>query len=124
MPLLQKFKTAVRQLKQSITALYFALRDSRTPRGARIVGALTLAYALSPIDLIPDFIPVLGLLDDMVLVPAGLWLTWQMVPPALRAEYTARAAAYSGRLPQSRAAGCVIVVLWALAGFWLYRALA
>ncbi len=109
-------------MKQSITALYLALRDSRTPRGARIIGALTLAYALSPIDLIPDFIPVLGLLDDMVLVPAGLWLTWQMVPSALRVEYTARAAAYSGRLPQSRAAAFVIVVLWALAAFWFYRA--
>lgn len=76
-----------------------------------MAGAVTLAYALSPIDLIPDFIPVLGLLDDLILVPAGLWLTWRLMPPALRREYLAKAETYTDRLPQSRTAAAVIVCL-------------
>lgn len=124
MMLTVRFKTAVRRLKQSIAALYHALRDARTPWPARVLGAVTLAYALSPIDLIPDFIPVLGLLDDIILVPAGLWLTWRLVPEALRQEYMARAAAYSERLPQSRTAAVVIVLLWVLAAVWIFRVLA
>ncbi|MDP2204676.1 MAG: YkvA family protein [Alphaproteobacteria bacterium] len=116
--------SAARLLKRAVAALYHALRDRRAPWSARVVGAVTLAYALSPIDLIPDFIPVLGLLDDLILVPAGLWLTWRLMPPALRGEYLAKAETYSEQLPQSRAAAAVIVCLWLLSLYLLYRAFA
>ncbi len=75
---------------------------------------MVVGYALSPIDLIPDFIPVLGYLDDVILVPLGVLLVVKMIPPAIMAEHRARAAAMEGR-PVSRAAAAVIVVIWALA---------
>jgi uncharacterized membrane protein YkvA (DUF1232 family) len=116
-----RLSSAARRLKLAMAALYHALRDRRTPLAARVVGAVTLAYALSPIDLIPDFIPVLGLLDDLLLVPAGLWLTWRLMPPALRQEYLAKAETYTDMLPQSRTAAAVIVCLWLLSLYALYR---
>jgi uncharacterized membrane protein YkvA (DUF1232 family) len=69
----------------------------------------TAAYALSPIDLIPDFIPVLGLLDDLILVPAGLWLARRLIPPALMAEFRAAAAR---DLPASRGAAAIVIAVW------------
>ena len=69
-------KEKARALKRETTALWFALRDPRTPWAARVAGALVVAYALSPIDLIPDFIPVLGLLDDLILLPLAIVLIW------------------------------------------------
>jgi uncharacterized membrane protein YkvA (DUF1232 family) len=115
---------AARLLKRAVAALYHALRDRRAPWSARVAGVVTLAYALSPIDLIPDFIPVLGLLDDLVLVPAGLWATWRLMPPALRAEYLAKADIYTDTLPHSRTAAAVIVCLWIFSLYLLYRAFA
>jgi uncharacterized membrane protein YkvA (DUF1232 family) len=79
------------------------------------VGGLTVAYALSPIDLIPDFIPVLGMLDDIVLVPAGLWLAWRLLPVDLVARYQAQRAELVAQLPQSKIAAVVVVVLWLVA---------
>ena len=67
-------------LKRQAAAMRFALQDPRTPRTAKLLGAAFMAYLLSPIDLIPDFIPVLGQLDDIVLVPAGFFLVWRMIP--------------------------------------------
>ena len=86
-----------------------------------MLAGFVAAYALSPIDLIPDFIPVLGLLDDLLIVPAGLWLAVRTVPPALMAEFRAEAA--SRERPASRAAAIVIIALWlAAAGLilWLW----
>jgi len=119
-----RLSSAVRRLKRAMAALYHALRDRRAPWVARVAGAVTLAYALSPIDLIPDFIPVLGLLDDLILVPAGLWLTWRLMPPLLRQEYLAKAETYTDRLPHSRMAAAVIVCLWLVSLYVLYRAFA
>lgn len=117
-----RLTAAARRLKRAVAALYYALRDRRTPFVARVAGAVTLAYALSPIDLIPDFIPVLGLIDDLLLVPAGLWLTWRLMPSALRQEYLAKAETYTEILPQSRSAAAVIVCLWLLSLYAVYRA--
>lgn len=116
-----RLSAAARRLKRALAALYHALRDRRAPLAARLAGAVTLAYALSPIDLIPDFIPVLGLLDDLLLVPAGLWLTWRLMPPLLRQEYLDKAETYTDSLPQSRAAAAVIVCLWLVSLYALYR---
>ncbi|MFC6662253.1 YkvA family protein [Deinococcus multiflagellatus] len=76
-----RLRTLARRLKAELLALSLAARDPRTPWYARAWALLVLAYALSPIDLIPDFIPVLGQLDDLLLVPAGLWLALRLIPP-------------------------------------------
>lgn len=99
-----------RSLKRDIVALWLAARDPRVPWYAKAVAGAVAAYALSPIDLIPDFIPVLGYLDDLLIVPAGIWLAVRMIGPELMTEFRARASE-AGR-PRSRVAAIVIVVLW------------
>ena len=92
-------------------ALWLAARDRRTPRAAKIVAALVATYALSPIDLIPDFVPVLGLLDDLVLVPAGIWLAVRLIPAELMADFRNKAADLLIR-PRSTTGAVLIVLLW------------
>ena len=87
---LGRWRARVRVLLGDIHVLYLASRDPRVPWYAKAVAGLTVAYALSPIDLIPDFIPVLGHLDDLVLVPLGLALAIRLIPPGLLAEHRAR----------------------------------
>ena len=82
------------------------------------MGLAIAAYALSPIDLIPDFIPLLGLLDDAILIPLGVWLFLRLVPPEIFALHRAEAEAASAR-PVSRAAAAIIVVIWIAAAFWI-----
>lgn len=85
------WRERVQQLKTETYALYLAYRDPRTPWGARIVAALVVGYAFSPIDLIPDFIPVLGYLDDLLLVPLGIMLALRLIPAPVMADCRARA---------------------------------
>ena len=110
-----------RSLKRDTHAVWLAARDPRTPWYAKALGLAVAAYALSPIDLIPDFIPVLGLLDDLLIVPLGLWLTLKLIPPEVMATHRAAAGAAADR-PVSRVAAVVVVVIWlglaAVAGFW------
>ncbi|GAA4760725.1 YkvA family protein [Stakelama sediminis] len=94
-------------------AVWLAVRDPRTPLAARLLGVLIAAYALSPIDLIPDFIPVLGLLDDAVLIPAGVWLFERMIPAAQFAEHRAEAERASRR-PYSWLGLVIVLAIWAL----------
>lgn len=108
--------------KRDIAALWIAARDPRVPLGAKLVAGATAAYALSPVDLIPDFIPVLGYLDDLILIPFGVWLAIKLVPAELMAEFRAQAAAL-GQLPSSRAAAAAIVIFWIAvmaAIFWAF----
>lgn len=98
-------------LKRDIVALWIAARDRRTPRLATIVAAGVAAYALSPIDLIPDFIPILGYLDDLLIVPAGIALAIHLIPAALMVEYRAEAQRRSDR-PRSVAAAFAITLVW------------
>ncbi|MDW3688116.1 DUF1275 domain-containing transporter [Cupriavidus sp. CV2] len=100
-----------REVLRDVYALWLAARDPRTPWYAKAVALLVAGYALSPIDLIPDFIPVLGYLDDVVLVPLGVILAIRMIPPDLLREYRAAAVA-AGQRPSSRVAAAVIIVLW------------
>jgi uncharacterized membrane protein YkvA (DUF1232 family) len=103
-------------LRRETLALYYAYRDPRVSRGARAVAALVVAYALSPIDLIPDFIPLIGYLDDLVLVPLGVHLALRMIPPAVMADARARATAgLEQGSPTLRAGMIIVVVLWLLA---------
>ena len=80
----------VRGLKHQIATLRHALDDPRTPRQAKMLGAAVLAYLVSPVDLIPDFIPVLGQLDDLILVPAGFYVVWRMIPKEVWRDAQAR----------------------------------
>jgi uncharacterized membrane protein YkvA (DUF1232 family) len=118
----------MRLLKRETFALYLAARHPLTPWYAKAFAAFVVAYAFSPIDLIPDFIPVLGYLDDLILVPLGAALAIRMVPADVMAECRARAEALaaSGK-PASRVAAVVIVCIWivlaALGSWWAYRAL-
>jgi len=111
--MLEAAKRWARALKSEVVALHLATRDPRTPRLAKFVALAVVVYALSPIDLIPDFIPVLGLLDDLVLVPLGILWAIRLVPPPLMAECRA-AAATQGRLPGSRLGAAGVVTLWVL----------
>jgi uncharacterized membrane protein YkvA (DUF1232 family) len=107
-------------LKREVYALYYAYRDRRTPWYAKVVAALTVAYALSPIDLIPDFIPVLGYLDDLVLIPLGLTLAVKLIPPDVMAEARDKAQAAAQR-PVSWIGAVVIGLIWALVIFLIGR---
>ena len=110
-------------LRRDAIALWIAARDPRVAWPAKIVAALTAAYAFSPIDLIPDFIPILGLVDDLVIIPLGIWIALRLIPPALMAQF--RVIAQQRAAPVSRIAAWVIVVLWMLAGgtagWWIYH---
>ena len=122
--LLIRLKDKARALKRETTALWFALRDPRTPWPARVVGAMVVAYALSPIDLIPDFIPVLGLLDDLILLPLGIALCIRLIPADVF-EDARRRAIDAERQPANRIAAVVIVLIWiglaVACGIWAWR---
>jgi uncharacterized membrane protein YkvA (DUF1232 family) len=105
------WKRWARALKQEAHALYLVARDPRVPWYAKAVALVVAAYALSPIDLIPDVIPVLGYLDDLIIVPAGIALVIRLVPPPIMAEHRATAAAAPTR-PVSRTAATAIVAIW------------
>ena len=109
--MLSRLKSWARHLKRNSHALYFAARDPRTPWYARGLAAAVAAYALSPIDLIPDFIPVIGYVDDLIIVPLGLWLVIALIPDELMAEYRARADEAASR-PSSIGGMIAIVLLW------------
>ena len=108
-----------RRLKRDVIALWLAARDPRTPLGAKLVAGAVAAYALSPIDLIPDFIPVLGYLDDLIIVPAGIWLALKLIPAELMDELRAEAEQRATR-PTSRGAMIVIVFVWIALAFGAY----
>ena len=111
MAMSSRLKEWARALKQDVHALYLASRDPRTPWYAKALAIAVAAYALSPIDLIPDFIPVLGYLDDVLLVPLGILLVVWLIPPGIMAEHRELAAGAQER-PVSRAAAGVIVCIW------------
>ena len=121
---MRSLKQLAKQLKKETYAIYLASTDQRVPWYARVLAGVTVAYAFSPIDLIPDFIPILGYLDDLIIVPLGIWLVLKMIPPAVLAECREKAAAEIERgKPINRAAAAVIIAIWIscgiLAAIWL-----
>ncbi|ATG75364.1 hypothetical protein AN401_17140 [Zobellella denitrificans] len=115
--MIDSLKHRARQLKSHTLTVYFAARDPRMPMAVRALALLVAAYALSPIDLIPDFIPVLGYLDDLLLVPLGVALVVRLTPPAVLEAARARARQAADK-PISYTAAAVIILLW-LAALWL-----
>ena len=118
MRLLDSWKQRAGLLKRETYAVYLAMRDPRVPWYAKALAACVVAYAFSPIDLIPDFIPVLGYLDDLILVPLGIALVVKLIPPPLLADYREQAAATlhgkASTWAGARVATVLIVALWAL----------
>ena len=102
------------QLFRQLTALWFMLKDPRAPRGPKVLAFAVLAYALSPIDLIPDFIPVLGLLDDLILLPLGVAMVIWLVPALLWQEMLAKADLFQGRLPNMLTGLLLVLLVWGL----------
>jgi uncharacterized membrane protein YkvA (DUF1232 family) len=112
--MLARLRGWVRRAKRDVVALHLATRDPRVPWHAKAVAICVAAYALSPIDLIPDFIPVLGYLDEVVILPLGIVLAVRLVPPDLMAEFRQEADRL-GERPASRAGAAMIIGLWLLA---------
>lgn len=100
-----------RSVRRDVLALWIAARDTRTPWYVKFMAACIAAYAFSPIDLIPDFIPVLGYLDDLILLPLGILLVVRLIPKDLMAEYRAEATRLSER-PTSRAGMAGVILVW------------
>lgn len=118
--MLGRLKRWARAIRRDAHALFLAARDPRTPWALRLFALLVAAYALSPIDLIPDAIPVLGLLDEAILLPLAMLVLVRAMPPALLAEFRAAALAASTR-PVSRMGAAVVIVVWVgLAGLTLW----
>jgi len=122
------WKQQVRKLKKETCVIYLACKDSRVPWYARALAAVIVAYALSPIDLIPDVIPIIGYLDDLILVPLGIILVLRMIPPVVLTQCRLQAeTAMEQDKPTSWIAAVVVVAIWLLLGFlaviWLGRIL-
>ena len=117
--LLESWKQWARNLKVEVFALYLAYRDPRVPLYARIFAAIVAGYAFSPIDLIPDFIPVLGYLDDLVLIPLGVAVAIKLIPASVLAECRERSrAVMQAGQPVNRIAAAIIVAVWLLLAAW------
>jgi len=121
-----RLPTWIAAAKRDVMALYLAARDPRVPWYAKAVAAVVAAYALSPIDLIPDFIPVLGYLDDLLLVAGGVWLVLRLIPPDVMAELRTVAAQRLAARPASWLGAAIVVAAWivlaAAFGWWVARA--
>ena len=115
MPFLARAKDWARRIKRDVVAVWFAARDPNAPVLARVLALVVAAYALSPIDLIPDFIPVLGYLDDLLIVPLGLMLVIRLLPPDVLAASREKANTLLAR-PRSYVAAGLVVCAWLLCG--------
>jgi uncharacterized membrane protein YkvA (DUF1232 family) len=119
---IEPWRQRARHLKRETYALYFAVRDPRVPWYAKALAAGIVGYAFSPIDLIPDFIPVLGYLDELVILPLGVMAVRAMIPEGVLAECRERASRLEGK-PRSWIAAVVIVAVWialaVIGGYWL-----
>ncbi len=118
MKLVDRLSHWAKALKREIIVLWLAARDPRVPLYAKLLAGFVAAYALSPIDLIPDFIPVLGLLDDLLLVPLGVWLSLRLIPGSLHVELRAIAQDIPWPGP-AKLAGGLIVTIWIGGAIWL-----
>lgn len=113
--MLDRLKRRARALKAEVIALYYAAKDPRTPWYARILIFFVAAHTLSPIDLIPDFIPVLGYLDDLIITPGGLWLAVRLIPPEVLADARVAAAARGVEGNAGTIGAGIVIFLWLLA---------
>jgi uncharacterized membrane protein YkvA (DUF1232 family) len=117
----ESWKEKAKQLKTEVYALCLAMKDSRVPWYAKVLMALTIGYAISPIDLIPDFIPVIGQIDDLIIVPAGILLVIKMMPKGVMEEYRQKAKAEPINTRTKWIVAAIIVAIWVLAIYLVFR---
>jgi len=118
--MIDRIKNWARKLKGRIFVLYYAYKDPRTPRYAKVFAICVVAYAFSPIDLIPDFIPILGYLDDLILIPFGAAIALRMIPPDVVQENEERAEQrIKSDKPKNWLAGSLIILIWIAAVLWI-----
>lgn len=117
---MNKIKAWAKKLKRNIFVLYLAYKDERVPWYAKLFTACVVAYAFSPIDLIPDFIPVLGHLDDVIIIPLGIMLALKMIPNEVLSacEVKAEEMMKNGK-PKNWVAGSFIILIWSILIFWI-----
>lgn len=119
---IKELKIWAKALKRDVFALWIAARSTRTPWIAKLIAGSVAAYAFSPIDLIPDFIPIIGYLDDLIIIPLGIALVVRLIPAQLMAEFRTEALLLSDR-PMSYAAATVVIVVWTVVmvvlGHWI-----
>lgn len=115
----KKIKDWAKNVKRQIFVLYWAYKDVRVPWYAKVFTACVVAYALSPIDLIPDFIPILGYLDDVIIVPLGIMFALKMIPRDVLAECEVKAEELmKNGMPRNWIVGTLIVVIWVVIAVW------
>lgn len=125
--MLDKLKSWARKLKTQLLILWFSRSHPDTPITAKIMAALVVAYAFSPIDLIPDFVPILGYLDDLIIVPAGIYLTLRLIPEHVIADSRIQADAWIAQKrdkPRNYIAAACIVFVWVAVVYWAWMAFA
>ncbi|MCA1030815.1 DUF1232 domain-containing protein [Bacillus timonensis] len=119
--MMEKIRSWARNLKQKVFVLYFAYKDKRVPWFAKLFTACVVAYAFSPIDLIPDFIPILGYLDDVIIVPLGILLSLKMIPSVVLSDCETKAIEMMKQGKQKNwMMGSVIVLIWSLVTIWFF----
>jgi uncharacterized membrane protein YkvA (DUF1232 family) len=114
-------KEKTRQLKTDTYALYLTYKDPRVPWYAKVFVAIVVAYALSPIDLIPDFIPFLGYLDDLIIIPAGIYLSLKMIPREVLEECREKAQSNPVNNKTKWFAALIIILIWLLAAYLIFQ---
>lgn len=120
MRLVERIKAWARRLKLDVATLYFVCRHPGTPWHVKLLGVIVVAYALSPVDLIPDFIPVLGFVDEAILLPGLIWLGVRLTPDEVLLECRAKALERDGRrarLPTSYAGAATVLLIWAASAY-------
>lgn len=124
MSIIERIKTWARRIKRDAVTLWFAYRDPRTPWAVKALCIFVVGYALSPIDLIPDFIPVLGYLDDAILLPGLIWLAVRLLPQEVLSDCRERAEARmqeQGKRPTSKVGAVIVVLIWVLVACLAWR---
>jgi len=120
--LISKFKAFAKKIKQNLFVLYLSYKDPRTPWYAKLVAIFVVAYAFSPIDLIPDFIPILGYLDDLIIVPLGIILALKLIPPYVIDDNKEEAEKLkqSGK-PKNWFVGILFIIIWIIFAVWICK---
>lgn len=118
--MLHRLQVWAKRIKHDVITLFIASRDPRTPRLAKTIALIVVAYALSPIDLIPDFIPIIGLLDDVVLIPLGIILAVRLIPPPLWQEFRASAQTQDQMVPM-RWGAWIVICVWLCCGILIFN---
>lgn len=122
--MLKKVKLKAKTIKEDLVTIWFAYKDKRTPWYAKTLAVVVLAYAFSPVDLIPDFIPVLGYLDDLILIPVGIILVLKLVPEEVVEDSRKKAANSHLKKKKNWIAGSIIIALWILIIFLIFKKIA